>query len=98
VSGLISLTVWAWRLEIELTKERIRISERFLWRKNREQMIPLRSVKGVRFRSRGLRRQLVLVLQQSEERVIASGTLEETLRTCALAINDFLKNRQRADA
>ena len=89
--GVMSFTAWFWRIEIELTKQRVRISERSLWRTNREETIPLQSVKQASFQRHGLRCQLVLITDHPQQHLIASGILEETLYKSALAINEFLR-------
>lgn len=90
-AGLMSFALWFWRLEIELTKNGMRISERFLVRKNREISFPFHSIKEARFHSVGIQRRLVLIVKSAKQHVIASGLFEETLRASAVSINEFIK-------
>ena len=92
-TSLGSFTFWFWKLEIELTKERMHIKERLLWRKNREEEIPLQSIKEVLIRRRWPVYKLLLITA-AKERVIAFGHFETTFLKGIAPINDFLKKHR----
>jgi hypothetical protein len=94
VTGVISFTLWFWKLEIELTKEAMRIRERLLWRKNSDENISFHRLKEALVRSRWPYCQLVVALLPSGERVLASGIFSEHFQHAKIALNAFMRSHR----